>query len=221
MRAGAAVRASGARVRRSMSGRSASFRATALGLVLAAGAGTVLAPAPASGQVPGAFGIEVRGGGAIGSYQPTGAGLQAVPGPAWSVLLSWGLTEELGLHMGYSAMTFGCDDAWCRGYDMSFVSRGPSVGARLQLARPLTPWLRAGLLLHDLDQRWTAAQGRVSETAAGRLGLEVAAGLTWNLLPGLDLVPGVHLGLTRTRNSEGDTHSALFTALDLGIRYRP
>lgn len=175
----------------------------------------------ADAQVPGLLGVEARAGGGIGSFEATGAGLEFVPGPAWGLVLTWGLDERIGLYAGYSSITFGCDAAFCRGYDVSFVSRGVSLGARGQAPIRGRPWLRLGVLLHDFEQRWHGPERPGSETTDAGTGLETAAGIQWDLRPGVSLVPGLQLGLLPVRDDEGVTERAFFTALELGVRLRP
>jgi hypothetical protein len=193
-------------------------RATGMGVALTLLAG---ATARVDAQVPGVLGVEARAGAAVGSFEPSGAGLQMAPGLAWSVLVSWGPGTPWGVYAAYGSYGFGCDDAWCAGQDVTFASRGPSLGARVQAPVRLDPWLRAGLLLHDLEQRWTGPDGRERATADGQLGFEAATGLTWPVGRRIDMVPGLHVGLLPTRVADGETDRAFFTALELGVRFRP
>jgi hypothetical protein len=181
-------------------------------------------PAPATAQmpgVPGVLGIEGRVGTAVGSYEPTLAGWQWVPGGAVGVAVSWGPSDALAGYLAYSAISFGCEDAFCRGQDVTFQSRGVSLGLRAEAPVAARPWLKAGLLFHDLEQRWLAAAPPTSATAQGRLGFEAAAGATLGVAHRIDLVPGVHLGYLPTRAADGETDRAVFLALDLGVRFRP
>lgn len=180
-----------------------------------------LAPPPAaSAQVPGVLGVELRAGGAVGSFEPTGAGLEMVPGPAWGISVSWGPNETIAAYAAWSSITFGCDAGFCSGFDVSFTSSGLSLGARAQAPLPGTPWLRAGVLLHDFEQRWDGGPAPGSTTTGADPGLEAAAGLTWPVGARLSLVPGLHVGVLPTVAEDGETDRATFMGLELGARWR-
>jgi hypothetical protein len=178
-----------------------------------------LTPAFAAGQVPGVLGVEARAGAAVGSYAPTSAGLQMAPEPAWHLALSWGPSRMIGAYAAYSSVGFGCDEGFCREYDVSFVSRGVSLGARAEAPVAGAPWVRAGVLLHELDQRWGGAQPAGSATADTDTGFEAAAGMSWRAGPGLEVGPSLHLGFLPTRGEDGVTDRAFFVGLDLGVRW--
>jgi hypothetical protein len=178
-----------------------------------------VAPTPGSAQVPGVLGVEARAGAAVGSYAPTGAGLQMTPKPAWDVSLSWGPSRMIGAYAAYSAAGFGCDEGFCRSYDVSFVSRGVSLGIRGEAPIASAPWLRAGVLFHELDQRWGGAQPAGSATADTGAGFEAAAGMSWRVGSGLEVGPSLRLGFLPTRGEDGITDRAFFAGLDLGVRW--
>jgi hypothetical protein len=177
----------------------------------------VVPPSPLSAQVPGVVGVEARAGGAVGSFTQTGAGLEMAPALSWALSVTWGPSAMIGGYVAYSAVGFRCEGAFCSGYDVSFVSHGFSLGVRGEAQLPGRPWLRAGVLLHDLEQRWGGATPG-SETTGASPGFEGAIGATWGLGPRLHLVPGLHLGFLPTRADDGETDHAFFAGLDLGIR---
>jgi hypothetical protein len=179
---------------------------------------TVLMPALGAAQVPGVVGLEARAGGAVGSYAPTSAGLQMVPKPAWSASLSWGPGQVIGAYAAYASVRFGCDDGFCRGYDVSFLSRGVSLGLRAEAPLAGEPWVRAGVLLHQLDQRWGGTSQPGSARADADAGFEAAVGMSWRVGPGLDAGPSLHLGFLPTRGEGGNTDRAFFAGLDVGVR---
>jgi hypothetical protein len=175
-------------------------------------------PAPMAAQVPGVLGVEARVGGAVGSYAPTGAGLQMAPEPAWAVSLSWGPSRAVGAYASYASVGFGCDQGFCRGYDVSFVSRGMSLGVRAEAPVTGAPWARAGVLLHELKQTWRGTSPPGSARADAGAGFEAAVGMSWLVEPGLDVGPSLHLGFLPTRGEGGITERAFFAGLDIGIR---
>jgi hypothetical protein len=190
------------------------------GAALAASLLTFATGPAASAQVPGVLGVELRAGAAVGAFQTTGAGLEVVPGPALGVSVTWGPSEAIGAYASWASIGFGCEAGFCRGYDVSFASRGPSLGVRGQAPVWGEPWLRAGVLLHEFVQRWGGAVPPGSETTGADPGLEVAAGLTWRAGDRLSLVPGIHLGVLPTRAEDGGTDRAVSTTLELGARWR-
>lgn len=191
----------------------------ALGLMALPGLVPAFA-APAHAQAPGALGLEARAGAGIGAFEATAAGLQMAPGAAWGVSLSWGPTPALGGYLAYSAIGFGCTEGFCRDQDVSFTSRGLSVGVRAEAPVRSAPWLRGGLLFHDLEQRWSGVAEPGAATADGRLGFEAAGGLSWPVADRLSLTPGLHVGfLPTTRAADGATENVVFFVLDVGLRF--
>jgi hypothetical protein len=190
--------------------------AAAAAVVVTAG---ILAAQSTGAQVPGSLAVEVRGGAGIGAYEATAAGLEFVPRPAWGVAVSWGPSPALAGYVAYSAVGFGCADGFCQDGNVSFTSRGPSLGLRGVASVRGEPWLRGGLLLHGLAQRWTGVAGSGEATAEGGPGVEVAGGVTWRITDRLSVTPGLHIGfLPTTRESDGATENVVFSALDLGLR---
>jgi hypothetical protein len=175
-------------------------------------------PSPTVAQVPGVVGLEVRAGAAVGSYAPTRAGLQMAPAPAWGVWVSWGPSRAIGAYASYASVGFGCEEGFCRGYDVSFASRGVGLGVRAEAPLPGAPWVRAGLLLHELEQSWGGTSPPGSATADTGAGFETAVGLNWRVGPRLELGPSLHLGFLPTRGEDGVTDRAFFAGLDLGVR---
>jgi hypothetical protein len=195
-----------------------------VGVVSALGAAAAavvvaLVTAPAAGaQVPGVLGVELRAGPAVGSFEATHAGLEMNPGPALGLSVTWGPSERIGGYVSYASFGFGCEGAFCTGYDVSFVSRGLSLGARAQAPVASEPWLRAGVLFHSFEQRWGGASpGTVdSETSVG---FEGAAGVTWRFGDRFSFVPGLYMGVLPTTAEDGAGERAFFTALELGARF--
>jgi hypothetical protein len=176
--------------------------------------------APVHAQVPGALGVEVRAGAGIGAFEASNAGLQIAPRTAWGLSVSWGPTPALGGYLAYSAVGFGCTDGFCRDQDVSFTSRGLSAGVRAEAPLRAAPWVRGGLLFHDLDQRWSGAAGPRAEKAEGGLGFEAAGGLSWPITERLSAAPGLHVGfLPTTRAVDGATENAVFFTFDVGLRF--
>jgi hypothetical protein len=172
-------------------------------------------------QVPGVLGAEAWGGAAVGSFATTWAGLEMAPGPAWGAALSWGPSQTLGGYLAFASIGFGCDGGVCQDRQVSLTSRGVSVGARGQARMAGDPWLRAGLLLHRLEQQWTDSAGeRRGATTGTAAGAELTAGLSWRIGERVAVNPGLHFGWLPTRAPDGVTENAFFAALELGLRYR-
>jgi hypothetical protein len=190
-------------------------------IVAAAATALALAAVSTAGaQVPGVLGIELRAGAAAGAFEPTGVGLEVVPGPAWGLAVTWGPADAIAAYASYASIGFGCTGGFCRGYDVTFVSRGLSLGARAEAPVGGRPWLRAGVLLHDFGQRSGGTGPPVSVDTETDPGFEAAAGLTWRFGRRLALLPGLHMGFLPTRAQDGETDRAFFTSLELGARMR-
>jgi hypothetical protein len=185
--------------------------------VMAASAGSVAAQVPG---VPGVAGVEVWGGAGVGSFAPTGAGLEMQqPGPVWGVAASWGPWQALGAYVAFASVGFGCSGGFCQGLDVSFASRGLSMGVRGEAPVAASPWLRVGALLHNLEQQWTGSDGvRHRETTDAGAGLEAALGVSWRITERLSVTPGVHVGFLSTRAPDGVTDNVHFRALQVGLR---
>jgi hypothetical protein len=194
----------------------------AVGLVVAVALGLTAVAAPgAAAQIAGVPAVEVWGGAAIGSFAPTSAGLERAPGPAWGAAVSWGPGPALGGYVAFSSIGFGCEGGFCQGFDVSLASRGLSLGVRAEAPRAGSPWLRAGLLLHRLEQEWVDGSGaRQTETTDVSAGIEGAAGLSWQVADRVSLNPGFHLGFLPTKAPDGVTENLFFTALELALRFR-
>lgn len=197
---------------RRVRGGSALWTAAA-GLIVALGSALEV-----TAQVPGVFGIEMRSGPAVGSFEATHAGLEMNPGPAFGLSVTWGRSERIGAYVSYASIAFGCEGAFCTGHAVSFASRGLSLGARAKAPVASEPWLRAGLLLHGFEQRWGGAAPATveSDTSAG---IEAAGGVSWRIRERLSFVPGLYMGVLPTRAEDGVEERAFFTGLELGVRY--
>jgi hypothetical protein len=163
---------------------------TGLFVLLAIGASAL----PAGAQLA----LEVRGGGVVGNHAPAAAGLETVVGPAWAVALEQRVLPLASLYFGYSRSSFGCEQGFCTGREVTFTSQGLAAGARLH-PRGL-PWLRAGALYHGVDTR---AEGASESRDAGP-GFELATGFVIPLPGSASLLPGLAY---RRHSSRGDDSS--------------
>lgn len=163
--------------RRGAGARGPIRRAALAGAVVLA----AVSPAPAAAQQ---VIVELLGGAAIGNYTDTDAGLDVVPGPAFGVLLELRPTETLAGYAGFTRSSFGCEEGFCSGRDVSMTSQGIVLGGRWA---PGIPWVRAGLAFQGLTLR---AEGPDSRFDPGP-GFEVAAGVEVPLWRQIRVRPGV------------------------------
>ncbi len=176
-------------------------RATGVLLGLAA----LAAAAPAGAQQ---WAVEVRGGGAVGSYTATDAGLDVVPQLSFGATVERRLMPMLSAYVGFSRSAFGCEEGLCTGRDVTLTSQAITVGGRYALG-PV--WGRAGLAMGTLQ----VASDAQTETHDMALGWDLAAGASVPLAPGFSVRPGI----TYVRHGAGDGHVALLAA-EVGVVMR-
>lgn len=192
--------------------RSAAAGLTAI--LIALGAGTLDAQ-----RIPVTF--EVRGGlnAPMGDFgDDAGEGAEG----GWG----FGLTAEvspipaLALYVGVSQDAFGCGDG------CELTGSGFDIGARVGLPAlaPLSPWLRAGVLLHDLQEDGGDRSFSGTLLSDRATGFEVGGGLSFELGRTLSVTPGVRY---RAYTAEFDTTfgdpeaETSYLVFDLGLRFEP
>jgi hypothetical protein len=164
---------------------------------------------PAAAQLS----VEIRGGGAIGNHAPAAAGLETVAGLALSAAVEMSPVRFASLYAGYTRASFGCEEGFCTGRDVTFTSSGFGAGARLHL--PRLPWVRAGVLYHALDTRADGGE----HTADPGLGYELGAGATVPLSPRIRLLPGlVYRRHGTTTDGVGDTDTTSLLSAEVGLQ---
>ena len=173
------------------------MRRALLACVLALGLGA----GPAAAQLS----VEIRGGGAIGNHLPAAAGLEPIPGPAFSVGLEYRAHPLASLYAAYSRAAFGCEQGFCTGREVTFSTSGPGAGVRLHA--PRFPWVRLGAVRYGTG----VDTDGISESVDPAIGFEAGAGASIPLAGRLRLLPGLYL-----RSQPGDTRTTLLGA-DLGL----
>ena len=174
------------------------FRPLAAGAVL----GLLLrAPVAAQAPAPPLFAVEPQFSiafprGAIAEHWGLGVGL----GVQFSVLLD----QRYALYAGYSGTEIGRnltggDHAIDRGLAAGVVGSFPGAGGR-----PVVPWVRAGVLAHQLAVVRRGDAGEETGPADGSVGLEVGAGI----------------GMQRTPSHARLGRSAVRAYPTLGLDYR-
>lgn len=158
------------------------------------------------------FGLEVRGGAAVGSYTATAAGLDVLPGPSFGAALETRVSGPFSAYLGFSRSSFGCEEGFCAERDVSLTSQGLVAGVRWG---PGLPWLRAGLAVQSL--RLTAAAQE--ETSDVGVGWDLAGGLEIRVTDRFRLRPGLTYLRHAAATDQGDGHVALL-ALELGVAVR-
>lgn len=155
------------------------------------------------------FGLEVRGGAAVGSYTATAAGLDVIPALAFGAALEARLSGPFSAYLGFSRTSFGCEEGFCAARDVSLTSQGLVAGARWG---PGLLWLRAGLALRSL--RLTADGEK--ETSDLGVGWDLAGGLEITLTDRFRLRPGLTYLRHTAATDQGDGHVAAL-ALEIGV----
>ena len=83
--------------------------------------------------------IEAHAGVAIGSHSETLAELETIPRPAFSLLAKGRFWKDLSIFAGGSFVSFGCNDGWCRRFDIESIEAIAGVEGRYRFL-----WARAG-----------------------------------------------------------------------------
>lgn len=165
------------------------------------------APPLAAQVIP--LSLEARGGAAL----PAGEFRDAVQGgPAGEVSATWHALPLVGVYGAYQWNRFGWENTEGHATDAGFAG-----GVRIAIPTPLLPidpWIRAGVVAHQLDGE------TLSEDA--RRGWEAGAGLAFPLARGLTLTPGVLW--TRYQHGSGAADGELLRVrhvrADVGLRLR-
>jgi hypothetical protein len=174
-------------------------------------------PDLAAQQVDG-LSLEVRGGMAVGNYDPAHAEPSlSMDQPAISVSAQLPLTNRVAGYAGYSYARFGCSGGFCRDASIHFASRGWDVG--LQGGRNEGVWARAGAVLHRLDVPLSATgTPRVSSDAA--LGGHAAIGYGFAWRGNLSVSPGLRYTRYGARFSGDPARDRVdYLVADVGLRF--
>lgn len=170
--------------------------------------------------------VEVRGGVGVPVGDFAGEeGIEAGTGFGFGVGAMVGVTPMFSAYGAYQWTRFGCGE--CEGIenlDDEVTDSGFELGGQADLPfRPagLAPWVRAGVLLHELE--FSGDEGDVSSDRS--LGFALGGGITYPLGPTLSVTPGIHY---RNYSAEfdlgnldlnGETDVSHLT-LDVGLVYR-
>ena len=168
-----------------------SMKKIAAGFLAAAALAAVSKQADAQLAPTTPFSIEVRGGAAI----PTGDFKSNADGD-WELKSGWTagvnaqfqLNPMFGVYAGYSHSSFGVEDE----DDASVNARGFDAGVRASLplaALPLTPFVRGGVVYHDLQL--SVESPNFSITSDRAFGFEIGGGLEYALGQRMSITPGV------------------------------
>lgn len=178
-------------------------RSAAAALALAcASAGPLAAQLP---RIP--LALEARGGVA----QPADAFIGADGGAAGEVSATWQALPLIGIYGAYQHNRFAWSDTGGHVTDSGWAA-GVRVAVPLPLV-PIDPWIRGGVVMHQLD-------GPFTEKA--RWGWEAGGGLGFPVARGLALTPGVLW--TRYQHGSGYPDGELLRVrhlrTDVGLRLR-
>jgi opacity protein-like surface antigen len=147
--------------------------------------------APAAVQAQSPFSVEVQAGVVV----PTGdfADDFATTGFGFGVHAMYQLTPMFDLYAGYSWQRFGLEEDEFDGVDVDVDDSGFALGARINLmGMPgFDPWIRAGVILHEIKFSGSEGGFTASFTSDRSVGFEVAAGLAFPVAPRVSIVPAV------------------------------
>jgi opacity protein-like surface antigen len=147
--------------------------------------------APVAVQAQSPFSVEVQAGVVV----PTGdfADDFATTGFGFGVHAMYQLTPMIDLYAGYSWQRFGVDEDDFGDVDLDVDDSGFALGARLNLrGMPgFDPWIRGGVILHELKISGSEGGFSASFTSDRSVGFEVAAGLAFPVAPRISIVPSV------------------------------
>lgn len=151
--------------------------------------------------------LEARG----GIARPADAFTGADGGAAGEVSATWQALPSIGIYGAYQHNRFAWDESGGHLTDSGWAA-GVRVAVPLPLV-PIDPWIRGGVVLHQLD-------GPFSEKA--RRGWEAGGGLSFPLARALALTPGVLW--TRYQHGSGAQDGELLRVrhlrTDVGLRLR-
>jgi hypothetical protein len=145
----------------------------------------------AFGEAGGPLALELRGGGSIGSFGPTGAGLHGAPGYTVGLVLDWRILSRLAAYTGVNHGSLACDTGLCRDVEASFRTTGWGLGLRGHLDVTGRPWIRLGVGWQRLRTEWPGEGGEQRQRSESGLGLEAGAGAYIPIMRSLSLTPGV------------------------------
>ena len=133
---------------------------------------------PLAAQLPRVpLSLEARG----GIAQPADAFNGAEGGTAGEVSATWHALPFIGVYGAYQHNRFGWDNTGGHITDSGWAA-GVRVAVPMPLV-PIDPWIRGGVVMHDLEGTLSSAEGQ--------RGWEVGGGLEFPLSRGLTLTPGV------------------------------
>ncbi|HET7229454.1 MAG TPA: outer membrane beta-barrel protein [Longimicrobium sp.] len=184
--------------------------------LLFAAAASALIAAPAAAQIPHItpFSFEAR----AGAIVPTGDfSDDTKPGLALSGSVTYHAIPLVGIYAGYSYNRPSLD---VDGVDGNVTDHGLDVGARLGIPTPLIPidpWIKAGVVVHQLKLDGSGATDFDSDWKAG---YEVGAGLGFGFGP-VSVTPGVSYVHYKSSvdGADGDV-DVNYVKADIGVRIR-
>lgn len=168
--------------------------------------------APLAAQLAGILPLSVEARGGIALPAEAFEGVDG--GVAGEVSATWNALPLIGIYGAYQRNRFAWDGSGTPGHA---TDSGFAAGVRLAIPTPLIPidpWIRAGVVAHQLE-----GEGLDEE---GRRGWEVGAGLGFPLARGVSLTPGVLW--TRYQHGSGAADGELLRVrhlrADVGLRLR-
>jgi hypothetical protein len=161
-----------------------------------------------AGTADAQFGVELRGGAAIGNHATALAGLETLPGPSLSAQIDYGVHPRAAIYAAYTYGSFDCQNGFCEGQTVKMTSSGFGGGVRVTPYGPV--WARLGLLYHGTTVDAESGVFPVDPT----LGYDLGAGIQIPAYRGIQFVTG--LGYRSHPGS--DSRTTVLTG-EVGLRY--
>ncbi len=183
-------------------------------VLLAAIAAFVLAPGSVAAQ-PGWLGrieVEVRGGMSVGTHSESAAKLELAPKPSFDLVVRGEIIPTLSVFGGYYQTTFGCEEGFCTGREITIVGNHGALGAVWVPDVPqmaMGPWVRAGFLVGS------TRVGTEGDSPDIGVGLDLGAGLQRDF-GRLSFFPGVSYRYL-TANTPSSSAYAVALSGHLGV----
>ena len=200
------------------------FSVIVVGCLLLCGAATP-AVAQRIPDLPLTLEVRLGAGAPTGDFADPAAGVDAEAGFGFEVGARLNVTPTVALYGAYQWMEFGCAECETAEIDGDVLDSGGEIGARADLPfqrAGLAPWVRAGILFHELE--FSGEGGSLRSDAA--FGFGIGAGVAVPLQRGLTLLPGIHY---RTYSADFEfeelslrnlSTDVSHVTLDVGLAYR-
>lgn len=166
--------------------------------------------------------IEIRGGAALpmGDLSEDNGDATAETGYTFGLNANFQATPVIGIYAGWSRSSYGIEDV----EDVSIRDQGFSGGIKASFAgsMPVTPFLKGGVLFHELSISGDDGETEAEISSDNALGFEIGGGVAIPLGQRVSVTPGITYSKFNT--SEDDELFADVNVgglrLDVGLNFR-